>query len=419
MNLIAPMRAFDFSQFDSKDVVEVDLSGDAFRQNWQSILAEWATRPPFYVTTSGVPQCLLCNRHEDVQEVFLDREAKFSTTVPRMPGYERFDFFNGVVDVGHVDGDQHQRIRRLLNPSFGANAIAKLDGMIQSTTDAMLDKVAALGGSFDAMGDYCMHLVDAVVLNGMFRIGDEQRRAFARMGDCFPLVGAIPPGGDYPQEYIDAFKGALSAVDTLVAERRIEPGEDLISLLVAARDNEDRLTNEELAGNLFAICAAALTTTAISTGAALLNLCRNPDQLALLRERPEMLPAAIEECLRYHGPAYLSFARFPVRDTEIGGTIAVQGAVVHISPQAANYDPKVYPDPLRFDIQRNPKNIMTFGTGVHHCLGSRLARLVIQKSLTGFLERFPKLRLADPDYQPRYTGQQGELMPISIPMRID
>lgn len=419
MNHFRQLRAFDFNEFDASNIIEIDLDGQYFRSNWETILADWAKRPPFYVTTDGVPQLIFCARHQDVQEVYLNREGLFSTEIPKVPGYERFDFFYGKTNIGMIDGTEHRRIRKLLDPSFGTAMLERSGRLIDDSIDQLLDSVAAKGDIVDVAADFSGQLMDVILLDGMLNIKDEQRRAFARMAECFHLVAAIPPGGAYPEEYVDGFEAAIDAVSSLIEERRQNPGDDMISLMVKARDKEDRLTNDELIYNLFAICAGGLTTTTISTGAALLNLARHPDQLKILQNDMDLMPIAVEECLRFHAPGYLSFPRFPKQDLLIGGTLAYEGAVVGISPQAANYDPIMFPDPLRFDVQRNPKNIMSFGTGIHNCLGSRLARLVIQTSLRKFIDRFPKFRLEDTNFRPTYIGQRGELLPVSIPMRLD
>ncbi|WP_242127411.1 cytochrome P450 [Sphingobium sp. Sx8-8] len=419
MNDFNKIRAFDYSDFDSSNIIDIDLDGEYFRSNWENILADWATRPPIYITTDGVPQFVFCARHRDNLEVYLNRDGLFTTDIPKVPGYERFDFFYGKTNVGMIDGAEHRRIRRLLDPSFSAAMVKSSVELIDQSIDGLLDKLASKGSVVDVMSDFSVHLVDAILLEGMLKIKDEQRRAFARMAATFHLVASIPPGGEYPREYIDGFEAAVDAVSALVDERRNKPGNDMISVMVQARDQGDQLTNDELIYNLFAIFAGGLTTTSISTACALLNLARHPDQLQILQDDMDLLPMAIEECLRIHAPGYLSFPRFARQDLTIGGTPVYAGAVIGVSPQAANYDPVVFPDPLRFDVRRNPKNIMTFGTGIHNCVGSRLARFVIQASLRKFMERFPKFRLEDRNYRPKYIGQRGELLPVSIPMRID
>jgi cytochrome P450 len=131
---------------------------------------------------------------------------------------------------------------------------------------------------------------------------------------------------------------------------------------------------------------------------------------------PSLIPEAVEECFRIASNGYFTFPRIATVDTEVGGTFIRQGMIVRPSPQAANYDPSVYHDPLRFDIHRHPKRIMTFGAGPHHCIGNVLGRMTIQVAIRQLLARFPRARLAEPDFVPIYGGSTGELRMKSLPM---
>jgi len=147
-----------------------------------------------------------------------------------------------------------------------------------------------------------------------------------------------------------------------------------------------------------------------------LTLYSHPDQLAELIRDPALIPEAVEECLRIASNGYFTFPRVATRDTELGGTRILKGMVVRPSPQAANYDPDVFPDPMRFDIHRRPKRIMAFGAGPHHCIGNILGRTTITIAIRRLLARFPAARLADPDFVPVYGGAVGELRLQHLPM---
>ena len=135
-------------------------------------------------------------------------------------------------------------------------------------------------------------------------------------------------------------------------------------------------------------------------------------------ENPALIPDAIEECLRIASNGYFTFARVATRDTEVGGTVICKGMIVRPSPLAANYDPTVFSDPLRFDIHRKPKRILSFAVGPHHCVGNILGRTTITIAIRRLLARFPRARIADPDFVPVYGGAAGELRLASLPMRI-
>jgi cytochrome P450 len=146
---------------------------------------------------------------------------------------------------------------------------------------------------------------------------------------------------------------------------------------------------------VFAICAPAMTTTSTTTAMTLLAWVHHREQFELLRSEPELAPGAIEESLRLHPSGLFVFPRFVAQDTELGGTRLWKEMPLHVCVAAANLDPEVYPNPLEFDIRRNPKHIATFGAGRHFCVGAILARKIIPTSLLAFMRRFPELRLVD------------------------
>src|SRR5579872_4103636 len=145
----APMA--NLAELDARNAVDIDLGSSAFKQNARSILADWARRPPFYVLGRGPPQ-VVCGRYADVQEVFSDTE-RFSSEMPRGPGFEQFDKFMGVQFITQMDGERHARIRRLLLPAFSSRRLAQLETRITAIIDGMLDKIEAGGNDFDGMAD--------------------------------------------------------------------------------------------------------------------------------------------------------------------------------------------------------------------------------------------------------------------------
>lgn len=396
--------------------VHIDLGGDYLRQNWRKILPEWATMPPFHVVNNGVRQ-LVCARYADVTELFT-ADDRFTVVVPDVPGNERFDLFMGTRDVAHMDGADHGRVRTLLARGFTPAAVRHQTEPIVTIIDTLLDEIESQGDTFEAMSQFCSKLISRIVMNGMLRVAPDHQARFMRMHSAFGLTLNVKPGQGFPQEYLDAFDDAGTAIREIIAERRADPGLDMISLLANATDEGRRLSDEELFANLFSILAASLGTTSNAMAAVLITLCSHPEQFDVVKQRFDLIPQVVEECLRYGGVGLLSFTRFAVGDTQIGGTPVYAGMPAHASRQAANLDPVQFPDPLRFDIFRNPKRIITFGTGPHHCIGFHLGRLVLQKSLERIMERFPGLNFQDPNFTPRYGGMFGELKPEILPLRL-
>ena len=256
------------------------------------------------------------------------------------------------------------------------------------------------------------------LLTAMANLDERQKEIFLAFHEVLPLTTYTKPGEPFAPECVQAFDRAAQLVREIIADRRANPRADFINDLVTARDQGDKLTDRELFDQIFTICGAALSATSRAAGGALFTLYSHPDQLAELIREPSFIPAAVEECLRIASNGYFTFPRMATRDTEVGGTKIRKGMVVRPSPQAANYDPDVFSDPLRFDIHRHPKRIMAFGAGPHHCIGNILGRTAITIAIRRMLARFPDARLADPDFVPRYGGAVGELRLQHLPMTI-
>jgi cytochrome P450 len=404
------------NNLDASKIVELDLGSGEFKQNARRLMADWARRPPFYVLSNGPPQ-VVCGRYAHVHEVFADSE-RFSSEMPKGPGFEQFDKFMGVQFITQMDGERHARIRRLLMPAFSSRRLAQLEARITEIIDGMLDKIERGGNEFDGMADYGAQLVVGALLNAMVNLDERQKEIFLAFHEVLPLTTYTKPGEPFAPECVRAFDRAAELVHEIVAERRGRPGPDFISDLIVARDHGDKLTDRELFDQIFTICGAALSATSRAAGGALYTLYSHPDQVAELIADPSLIAAAVEECLRIASNGYFTFPRMATRDTELGGTMILKGMVVRPSPQAANYDPDVFPDPLRFDIHRNPKRILAFGAGPHHCIGNILGRTAITIAIRRLLARFPAARLADPHFVPVYGGAVGELRLQRLPMKI-
>ncbi len=397
---------------------DVDLSSDYVVQNMQNGLAiEWATSEPFYIVHGGIVQVVAC-RHKDVWEIFQDRD-RFSSVVPKRPGVETMDPFNGVEHVGHMDGPPHDQIRMTMTPPFGPKALANVEAEIANLFDRKFDAIADKGGEFDAMADLCSDLITEILLGVMLQLDKSQRDVMMRMHDSMRLMMLTPPGGDPPKAYMDAFTESRDVIFEIIANRRANPPrDDFIGRLVSARDAGELASDDNVYGNIFAICAAGLGSTATSLAAALMSFARNPDQYKLVRDDPSLVKSAVEECLRMHGPGFAGFPRFATTDTEVGGTYIPMDTPIHLNVQAADYDPDVFPNPTKFDVRRNPRNILSFGAGAHHCLGARLARLIMKIGIEKMVARFETLELTEPNFYPKYQGMFTETMPEFVPLRL-
>lgn len=401
------------AELDRANCTDMDLGGALFKSDPRKYLAEWAARPPFYVFNQG-PAQVVAGRYRDVHEIFADPE-RFSSAIPKGPGYEQYDKFMGGTFMTQTDGEQHARLRRLLMPAFSHRGMAQVETRVSTVIESFLDDIARGPRAFDAMTQYAARLVVGALLTAMLDLDEKQQRALLDFQDTMPLLTAVKPGGPWPAACLEACERAAQVVRDVIAERRAAPRADFLGELVAARDQGDKLTAVELFDMIFGIFGALATTPRSGSGALHL-IYTHPEQCALLRAEPALIPQAIEECLRLAGNGYFTFPRVATRDTQVGGTRILQGMIVRPSPLAANFDADVFPDPLRFDIHRNPRRIMTFGAGPHHCIGNLLGRRTLVLAARQFIARFPDARLADPDFVPVYGGATGELRMKSLPM---
>jgi cytochrome P450 len=401
---------------DESNVVDIDLGSAEFKANAHRHMAEWARRAPFYVLSHGQPQVVV-GRYADVHQVFADTET-FASEMPRGPGWEQFNKIMDAQFVTQMDGEQHARVRRLLMPAFSSRRIEQLQESIAGIVDGMLDRIEANGPAFDGMTDYGAHLVVDALLDAMVNMDERRKAIFVAFHDLIPGTTYVKPGEPWSAELRCAFDRTMDEIKVIIDERRVSPRPDFISDLVNARDAGDKLNDRELFDQIFGICGASLSATSRAAGGALYLLYTHDAQRQQLIQDPSLIPEAIEECLRLGSNGYFTFPRIAMRDTEVGGTRILKGMVVRPSPLAPNYDPDVFPDPLRFDIHRKPRRILSFGAGPHHCIGNILGRTTITIAITRLLQRFPKAHISDPNFTPVYGGAVGELRLQSLPMRI-
>ena len=404
------------AELDRSNVVDVDLGSAEFKANGHRHMAEWATRPPFYVLRKGAPPQVIVGRYADVHQVFSDT-ATFRSEMPKGPGWEQFHKFMDAQFVTQMDGEQHLRIRRLLMPAFSSRRVNQLQDEIGKMVDGMLDKVEAKGPDFDGMADLGAHLVVDALLEAMIQMDPRRKSIFVAFHDVLPATTYTKPGEPFPEECRVAMQHVMDEIKVIIEERQAKPHSDFISDLVNAREAGDKLTDKELFDQIFGLAGGSLSATSRAAGGALYLLYTHDEARRQLIENPSLIPDAIEECLRLGSNGYFTFPRVATKDTNVGGTCIFEGMVVRPSPLSPNYDPDVFPDPLRFDIHRKPKRILSFGAGPHHCIGNILGRAAITAAITRLLARFPKAHIRDRDFKPVYGGAVGELRLQSLPMR--
>lgn len=409
---VGQASSFDLSRLDPDLIVDINIFSDRTRDNWRTLAADWATKPPFYVINFGVPQ-VIAGRHADVRTVYMQPEL-FTQKSPR-PKSASDDLTGGLPALGKMEGEPHRRLRSLLSRWFNAAGVDQFEPAIREETERLIDELEAQGNEVDVVSHFSDNLIPRILLKRMCGLNEEQQNIFLRFRaerDVLASVSGIPPS------YVEAFNNARAVVEEIIEQRRKTPQADFIGGLVVAHDSGEPISYEEIIGNLFLLFFAAVDSTSIATTVLLYTWMRNRDQFQLLQTEPELIWSAIEEALRLHPTVITGNLRFATEEADIAGTLILQGMPVLPAITAANLDPTIYPDPLRFDIRRDPKQVMTFGTGPHYCMGAILAQRIMAVSLRSFMRRFPNLRLIDPDFALQYGGQIGELSPRELPVRL-
>jgi cytochrome P450 len=406
MSASAETFALDESRF-----LEFDPFQEEVRRNWEAYAEQWAGHPPFYALIHGAPAAVLSS-HADVTALYVGQAKSFQSAPVTTVLPDAFLVFKGLPNISMMDGDEHQRVRRAMQPAFGKDGVGLHQARIDAVVDELLDEISARGDAFNAAAEFSRPLMHRVLLREMLSLADDKVEVFVRMNRLLPSV--FVEGYQTPA-FKEAREGAEEALEAVIADRRARPSDDFIGLMTRA-ETEGVISHDELVGNLFAVCAAALESTADSMSQMLIAMTRFPDQFALVRDDPGLVPSAVEESLRLWNAEYISFPRYALVDTEIGGLPIPRGLVVFPFVSASNRDPAKYPDPTRYDVHRNPTHHHAFALGAHHCIGSILARRVLQSGLRGFLRRYPAVRLANADFKPVFMGIAGALTIESVPM---
>ena len=333
-----------------------------------------ADSPVAQMPVPGLGTLWIVTRHEQARAVLTDPRFRLDRASYAM----RPTGLPDTPNMGELDGPDHTRLRRFVSPAFTARRAAEFRPRIERLVDALVERLPT---EFDLLPDFA-HPLPIEVICELVGIPVDDRPLWRRVG-----MAVVSGQGQAFQEAVpDVIAGAKEAV----ARRRAEPGDDLLTDLVKSEASDDELVvlvwhlvlAGQVPGNLIANSVEALL--------------RHPDQLALLRQDPSLMPRAVEELLRWCTPQLLTIPRFTTEDLEIGGVPIPKGEPVTISMLSANRDPVVFPDPDRLDVNRAPGSLghLAFAHGPHFCVGAALARVETEVALAALIKRFPDLRLA-------------------------
>jgi cytochrome P450 len=327
----------------------------------------------------------LVTRYADVRAVYAD--ARFSRVVredePRVQPPAIGD------SLFSMDPPAHTRLRALVAKAFHTRRVERLRARVEELAEQLVDGMLAAGPPVDLVEHLALPL-PVTIMCELLGVPVEDRHRFARWAGATVAAGSLSAG------QIQLYLGRLAIyMGRLIARRREEPTDDLLTDLVHARDEGDRLSEEELLQLAVTLLTIGFETTATQIPNFVYLLLTHPAHRERLWAEPGLLPAAVEELLRYTPIAsFAMFPRYATEEVELSGGVVAVGEPVLVVSAAANRDPRVFADPERLDLTREPNPHLALGHGIHHCLGGPLARVELRTTLATLIRRMPGLRLA-------------------------
>ena len=381
-----------------------DHSGPAFPDNCDPTLPGVPDPYPYFrrlrredpVHWSPFANAWLLTRHADASAYLQDRRFSRVAYLDAMrakfgAGQPIFKFQSE--ELAFLDGDKHTRLKNLVGKAFSPQRMAAMRPRIRAAVDARIDQLAATR-RMDIIHDYAYPL-PANVISAMIGVPEEDWPQLREWVDGIVLsrglvrTAAMMAEGDRSANAFEAY------LRKLIARRRADPSQDLLSALLAAEEGGANLNEDQIVSMTETLFAAGHATTRSLIGLGMLALLRNPDELAQLCANPSLIEHAVEEMLRYDAPTQAPSPQVATEDVTIGSKTVRKGQMVSVLIGAANRDPARFPDPDRFDLTRRDHDHLSFSMGPHYCLGASLARAEAQIAILALVERLPNLKLVD------------------------
>jgi len=384
-------------------VPAVDVTSSNFKANAYAYYARLRAQAPVHpVKLPSGPMVWLVSRYEDVAPLLKDtrlakdrRNALGSRPFSRLPAMFRFlqAIEHNMLDL---DPPDHTRLRGLVHLAFTPRLVERMRARIESLSEELLSRALA-AGSMDLIAGYALP-IPLTVISEMLGIPSADQHRFHKWSSAIVASTASPN----LFRVLPAIWRFVRYIRQVIAAKRAQPKDDLISALVQAEEAGERLREEELVAMVFLLVVAGHETTVNLIGNGALALLQFPEQLARLRNDPALDATAVEELLRFHSPVEVSTERYAREEIQIAGVTIPQGALVYGVLSSANRDETQFEKADVLDLGRERNRHLAFGQGIHYCLGAPLARLEGQIALRRLLDRVPTLRLAVPESSLRW-----------------
>lgn len=372
-----------------------DLESDSFHVDWYRTYAELRETAPVTPVRFLGQDAWLVTGYDEAKAALSDLRLS-SDPKKKYPGVEvEFPAYLGfpedvrnyfATNMGTSDPPTHTRLRKLVSQEFTVRRVEAMRPRVEQITAELLDEVGD-SGVVDIV-DRFAHPLPIKVICELLGVDEKYRGEFGRWSSEILVMDP-----ERAEQRGQAAREVVNFILDLVERRRTEPGDDLLSALIRVQDDDDgRLSADELTSIALVLLLAGFEASVSLIGIGTYLLLTHPDQLALVRQDPSALPNAVEEILRYIAPPETT-TRFAAEEVEIGGVAIPQYSTVLVANGAANRDPKQFPDPHRFDVTRDTRGHLSFGQGIHFCMGRPLAKLEGEVALRALFGRFPALSL--------------------------
>ncbi|WP_033101317.1 MULTISPECIES: cytochrome P450 [Thermoactinomyces] len=399
--------------------LQFDLFAPDYKKHSYAFYTELREKAPVYkVKMPNGLDAWLITRYEDALSALKD--SRFIKRGRTALGEERFKKLIVLEESEYLmetmlamDPPDHTRLRSLVSKAFTPKMIQGMHENIQNIADGLLEKMEK-GKPIDLMSEFAFPL-PIIVISEMLGIPTEDRMKFRDWSN------AIIDANNHPDRMRKAgpkIKAFVAYLQELVEKRRQNSTDDLISSLVHAEAEGDKLSEKELYAMIFLLIVAGHETTVNLIGNGVLALLENPDQMALLQQNPELIQTAVEEFLRYYSPVEFTTNRFAIEDVNWHGETIKKGDMVLVALASANRDPEQFVNPDQLDITRKHNPHIGFGYGIHYCLGAPLARLEAQIAISSLLNRFPDIKpgtsLEQLEWRPSFLMRGLKELPVIL-----
>ncbi len=384
----------------------LNLMDKAFVQNKSAYYEYLRHHLPVHRGRIGFVKLYLTATYEDCLTVV--KSDRFGRNRTKITGGSRFPFPlpKGIAALAESmiteDDPEHRRQRNLVQKAFSPKSLQSMSERVTELSHGLLDDLTRQR-EIDLQSQYALQIPTAVIAQMMGVSMDDM----PRFQKCLRVLSKGMSGWNVVRTLLWDIKQALKLVNELIDKKRNAPGDDILTQLIEAEEEGDKLSRNEIVSLVFLLIIAGYETTVHLITNGVHTLLTHPEQLARLRERPELMSSAVEEILRYAGPVQGTKMNFAREDIELGGVVIPKGAPTMPLLGSANRDENVFDNPHVFDIQRDPNKHLSFSMGNHFCLGAFLARMEVKLALAALLERSPNLALVADPSEIEWAAQPG------------